>query len=51
MPSIDFEVYCECGNLLNGKEIRGDIEVESCEKCLEEAREKGYAECEKDNDL
>ena len=48
MPSIEFEVYCECGNLLNCKEIRGGIEVEPCEKCLDAAHIEGYDERDKE---
>ena len=44
MPTIEFEVYCECGNLLSGKGERGGIEVEPCEKCLETARKEGWDE-------
>ena len=45
MPSIEFEIYCERGNLLNCKtNMSGDIEAEPCEKCLETAREEGRDE-------
>lgn len=44
MPTIEFEVYCECGELLNCEEIRGGIEVEPCEKCLEVAKKEGWDE-------
>lgn len=54
MPSIEFEAYCECGNLLNCKEIRDGIEVEPCEKCLEiakeEGRDEGYNERDKEEE-
>lgn len=43
MPSVEFEVWCSCGNGLcnQSKEIKGGITVEPCEKCLEKAREDG----------
>ena len=44
MPTIEFEVYCECGEILNSKNDRNDITVEPCEKCLETAREEGREE-------
>lgn len=44
MPSLEFEVWCSCGNGLcnQTKEVRGGIEVEPCEKCLDEARADGH---------
>ena len=46
MPSIEFEVWCSCGNGLcnQTKEVKGGIQVEPCEKCLESAREEGREE-------
>ena len=46
MPSIEFEVWCSCGNGLCGqaKDRKDGIEVEPCKKCLEAAREEGYNE-------
>lgn len=46
MASIEFEVYCECGEPLNCKEVRGGIEVEPCPKCLEDSYEEGYSKGE-----
>jgi len=44
MPSIEFEVWCSCGaGLCNQtKDVRGGIQVEPCENCLEKARDEGY---------
>ena len=56
MPSIEFEVWCSCGNGLCNQttEVRGGICVEPCEKCLEKARDEGYdngySECEVEYD-
>ena len=46
MLSIEFEVRCSCGNGLCGriKKVGTIIEVEPCEKCLEEARKDDYDE-------
>jgi len=52
MASIEFEVWCSCGNLLETKDVRGGTEVEPCEKCLEiarkEGRDEGYNEGKED---
>lgn len=50
MPVIEFEVWCSCGNGLCAQttNVRGGIEVEPCEKCLEGAKDKGYDEREKE---
>ena len=50
MPSIEFEVYCECGELLTCKEIRNGIEVEPCPKCLEVAYDEGYSKGEEERE-
>ena len=44
MPSIKFDVWCSCGNFLDAKDVKGGIEIELCEKCLEEVRRKSYDE-------
>lgn len=46
MPVLEFEVWCSCGNGLCGqcKEVRGGIEVEPCEKCMEKAQGEGYGQ-------
>jgi len=41
MASIEIEVHCECGNLLDSEELKGAIVVSPCEKCLEAAKEEG----------
>jgi len=43
MPSVEFEVWCSCGNGLcnQTKDVKGGFEVEPCEKCLEKAKEDG----------
>ena len=50
MPSVEFEVWCSCGNGLcnQTKDVNGGIEVEPCEKCLDKAHTEGYAECEEE---
>ena len=44
MPAIEFEVQCSCGNGLCNQtaNVRGGIEIEPCEKCLDKARGEGY---------
>ena len=44
MPSIEFEIWCSCGNgLCNQTEnIKGGIEIDPCKKCIEQARNEGY---------
>lgn len=48
MPSIEFSVYCRCGNgLCNSTSVsmgRSDVivTVEPCEKCAEKYRDEGY---------
>jgi len=46
MPLIEFEVWCSCGNGLCNQttNVRGGVEVEPCEKCLERAKDEGYNE-------
>ena len=46
MPSLEFEVWCSCGNGLcnQTRDRKGGIEVEPCEKCLAAAREEGRNE-------
>ena len=48
MPTIDvdFEIWCSCGEGLCNQTSnkKGGIEVEPCQKCLDEAEEKGYKE-------
>jgi len=46
MPSIEFEVWCSCGNGLCNqcKDVNGGIEVEPCEKCLALSHDEGYDE-------
>jgi len=46
MPSIEFEVWCSCGNGLCNQttEVKGGIQVQPCGKCLESAREEGREE-------
>ena len=46
MPTVEFEVWCSCGEGLcrQTKNVRGGVEVEPCEKCLEAAREEGRDE-------
>jgi len=46
MPSIEFEVWCSCGNGLcnQSTEVKGGISVEPCEKCLDTAHGEGYDE-------
>jgi len=61
MPCVEFEVWCSCGNGLcnQTKDIKGGIEVEPCEKCLDnsygdghdEGHKAGYEECKIDNNL
>lgn len=65
MPTVEFEVWCSCGNGLcsQTKETRGGIIVEPCEECLDTERNngdvegydrgynKGYEDCKMDNDL
>jgi len=43
MPSLEFEVYCECGaGLCRQTRVKGDrVIVEPCAQCLEAARDKG----------
>lgn len=43
MPYLEFEVWCSCGNGLcnQTKDTKGGIIVEPCEKCLDNAFEKG----------
>lgn len=45
-PYLEFEVWCSCGNGLcsQTKDVKGGIQVEPCDKCLENARSKGYDE-------
>jgi hypothetical protein len=43
MATIDFEVYCECGNMLSSTtDRRGNVEVEPCDKCMQEKYDEGY---------
>lgn len=44
--SIDFEVWCSCGNGLcaQSQNKRGGIQVEPCERCLKDAWDEGYSE-------
>ena len=44
MPAVEFEVWCSWGaGLCNQtKDVRGGIQVEPCENCLEKARDEGY---------
>ena len=44
MPSLEFEVWCSCGNGLcnQTKDVMGGIEVEPCDRCLDEARVDGH---------
>ena len=46
MPTIEFDVWCSCGERLCNqcKDVRGGIEVEPCEKCLERSHDEGYDE-------
>ena len=47
MPAIEFEFECycdECGSLLDSKELKGEIIVEPCEKCLKSAKDNSYDE-------
>lgn len=46
MPTIEFEVWCSCGNGLcnQTKEKKGGIIVEPCEKCLDRAHRDGHEE-------
>ena len=43
MPEVTIAVWCSCGAGLCGqaKGGTGDITVDPCEKCLEEARDEG----------
>ena len=53
MPSLEFEVWCSCGNGLcnHTRDRKGGIEVEPCEKCLEKAREEGKEEGYNERDM
>ena len=53
MPSLEFEVWCSCGNGLcnQTRDRKGGIEVEPCEKCLEVAREEGRDEGYNERDM
>jgi len=53
MPSLEFEVWCSCGNGLcnQTKGVKGGIEVEPCEKCLEAAKEEGRDEGYNERDM
>lgn len=44
MPSLEFEVWCSCGQGLCSQceDVKGGISVEPCEKCLKKARDEGY---------
>lgn len=49
--TVDIVVECSCGNNLSGQAAGGSdykgnpvITVEPCEKCMERARNEGYAE-------
>lgn len=46
MPAIEFEVWCSCraGLCNQTTNVRGGIEVEPCEKCLEKAKKEGHEE-------
>ena len=46
MPSIEFEVWCSCGNGLcnQTRDVKGGIEIEPCEKCLDRVHSEGYDE-------
>lgn len=50
MPSIEFEVWCDCGNgLCNSTTVDigkygTRVTLEPCEKCLEKKRQEGYDE-------
>ena len=51
MPTIEFEVWCECGTLLDTRDVRGGVEVDPCEKCLEAAKEEGRNEGYNERDM
>jgi len=44
MPSVEFEVWCSCGEGLcnQTKDVRGGIQVEPCANCLDKAMDAGY---------
>ena len=44
MPSIEFQVWCSCGDGLcrQTSDVSGGISVEPCESCLERKRGEGY---------
>lgn len=46
MPSIEIEVWCSCGNDISDqvKDVKGGIEVEPCEECLDIARGQNHDE-------
>jgi len=46
LNNIEFEVWCSCGNELcnQTKDVKGGIEVEPCEKCLDRVNAEGYDE-------
>ena len=46
MPTVEFEVWCSCGNGLcnQTKDVKGGIAVEPCEKCLDRVSEKANVE-------
>ena len=50
MPTIEFEVYCECGELLDCEDVRGGIEVKPCPKCLENSYDEGYSKGEEERE-
>lgn len=46
MPSVEFEVWCSCGNGLCNQTstVGGGIEVAPCEKCLQGKYDEGHGE-------
>ena len=42
---LDFEVVCnECGEMLDAEFYNGEIIVDPCKKCIEDAKEEGKNE-------